>query len=973
MSCNQSQNCPCGCCAGISVETPQGESNLPGLASIAYRTGTWGSFNESMLARLSSSDYPALAALKTRDSDDFTIAFLDATAVMLDILTFYQERLANESYLRTATQLYSLTQLSQLIGYQPSPGVSASTYLAFTLRAATGQPANPTTAAITIPAGTQVQSVPAQGQKPQYFQTSSDILAKPDWNALPVQTGNPWTPSVGDTSMYLAGTATQLNPGDALLIVGDERLLENKNSEQWDMRLITSVQPDTINLRTLITWSEGLGGDGGKPAQKNPQVFALRQKAAFFGYNAINPLMLAAATLSALQVVHLVNGSARPEWEFGTDNASGLNLANSRIVDLDSVYSKLVTGGWLVTVRPYKDSAGDPATAVHLFNLTSVNSISRSDYGISAKITRVIADVNTGLEQDYEQTRNTSSLAQSELLPVAEQPLDHPLYGTYLDLDVLRPDLTGVTAVAITGKSQKIVVNLPNPDTTKLIFVPDNDPTSTVTLAQGQIYTLLQPPALFNTDGSVPNWSGSAVPVTLAVADSSGRTGTIRSPLGNFVLTLPLNSDPVVQESAQVGQIIPVDKPFPHTRILLQNPLLNCYDRTATTVNANVAAATAGSAVTELLGNGSAATPNQQFTLKQSPLTYIQASTPTGSLSSLQVTANGAAWTAVPSLYNQPATAQVYTTLNTPGGIAQVQFGDGVEGATLPTGQGNIQASYRVGIGSAGNVAASAITTLVDRPVGVSGVNNPLPATGGQDPQSVDDIRANAPLSVLTLGRAVSITDYQNFAASFAGIAKASALWIPNGANRGVFLTVASAGGVALPPGNLTLSNLVTALKNYGNPNVHLYAQSFLETTFGLNADLAYDPAYSVPTVQAAVLLLLQQTYSFATRAFGQGVSSDEIAALIQGVPGIVAVNVTKLTVIATSAAGDIGTAGYSVSAYNGWIAKALTTPLPRPKAKGHTRICPYIPVATPGALPMPAEILVLDPNPANVVLGVMS
>ena len=81
--------------------------------------------------------------------------------------------------------------------------------------------------------------------------------------------------------------------------------------------------------------------------------------------------------------------------------------------------------------------------------------------------------------------------------------------------------------------------------------------------------------------------------------------------------------------------------------------------------------------------------------------------------------------------------------------------------------------SYRIGIGSAGNVAAGAITTLIDRPLGVSGVTNPLPATGGQDAQSVDDIRANAPLSVLTLGRAVSITDYQNFAATFAGIAKA--------------------------------------------------------------------------------------------------------------------------------------------------------------------------------------------------------
>ena len=143
MSCDGTSTCLCGCCAGVSMQTPQAEYNLPGLAAIAYRTGTWATFKESMLARLSSADYPALAPLKTRDDDDFGIALLDAGAVVLDILTFYQERLANESYLRTATQLPSLTQLARLIGYRPSPGVSASTYLAFTLKAPTGAPTNP--------------------------------------------------------------------------------------------------------------------------------------------------------------------------------------------------------------------------------------------------------------------------------------------------------------------------------------------------------------------------------------------------------------------------------------------------------------------------------------------------------------------------------------------------------------------------------------------------------------------------------------------------------------------------------------------------------------------------------------------------------------------------------------------------------------------------------------------------------------
>src|SRR5271166_4485755 len=92
-------------------------------------------------------------------SSTIAIAFLDATAMVLDILTFYQERLANESYLRTALQSRSLTELSRLIGYQPSPGVSASTYVAFTLKAAPGQAPDPSTPAITIPKGTQIQKI----------------------------------------------------------------------------------------------------------------------------------------------------------------------------------------------------------------------------------------------------------------------------------------------------------------------------------------------------------------------------------------------------------------------------------------------------------------------------------------------------------------------------------------------------------------------------------------------------------------------------------------------------------------------------------------------------------------------------------------------------------------------------------------------------------------------------------------------
>ena len=963
MSCAGTSDCLCGCCSGISVETPQGENNLQGLPAITYRTGTWATFRESMLARLSSSDYPALAGLTTRDSDDFTIALLDAGSVMLDILTFYQERLANENYLRTATQLQSLIELSRLIGYQPAPGVGSSVYLSFNMSSAPGSATDPTTRAITIPPGTQVQSVPAQGQTPQTFETSANILAKADWNAMAVQTGVPWIPHSGDMSLYLQGTATQLQPGDAILVVGDERLAGGSANNRWDIRIVTAVQTDTTKGRTYVVWGEGLGHGSVPPAGQNPRFYALRQRATFFGYNAVSPLMLTPKI--RIQLGGLLN-VAKTEWTFGK-SSDGSNLVTENLVDLDATYSKLAAGGWLALIVPDSNVSRSPAGVVSLALINSVTTISRADYAMSAKITRLAVDSQPNLATYYNNTRHTSVLAQSEEFAAAEQPLTYPLYGSLLDLQGVRVDLVGVQAVAVYGKNQKLQVN---PGINTLVFTPDDD-SGNLTLKPRDIITLLGPRNLpLGSDGTIPDWTQSSGVCLLSVLDPSGRAGTLSAALENFTLVPASSKDPGIQELALVSAVSVQTSPYPRTRILLASELQNCYDRTATTVNANVGLATQGASVAEILGSGQAYTPNQSFSLKQTPLTFVQAPTPTGRQSTLQVTANSIAWTEAPSLYQQPPVAQVFASLNQPGGNTTTLFGDGVEGATLPTGQNNIHANYRIGSGLSGNVGASSITTLVDRPLGVSGVNNPQAAAGGQDPQSVNDIRANAPLSVLTLGRAVSITDYQNLAQSFAGIAKAYAIWIPSGPGRGVFLTVAAAGGSALPPGNPTLDYLISALHNYGNPLIPITAVSFLETLFHFTADIKYDPSYDATAVKASILAQLKENYSFNNRTFGQGVSTDEIAAFIQNVPGVIAVNVTGLTVGPTSSAGDLASGGWSVSAYNNWLVGQVT--LDRPDPGTPTRICPYLPVANPTVAPWPAEIIVLDPNPKNIALGVL-
>jgi hypothetical protein len=75
---------------------------------------------------------------------------------------------------------------------------------------------------------------------------------------------------------------------------------------------------------------------------------------------------------------------------------------------------------------------------------------------------------------------------------------------------------------------------------------------------------------------------------------------------------------------------------------------------------------------------------------------------------------------------------------------------------------------------------------------------------------------------------------------------------------------------------------------------------------------------------------------------------------------------------VATSAAGDLASrpGGLTVTQLNAWLAQQVT--LARPASDSPQRICAYLPLPNLTALPQPAEILVLHPDPRQVTLGVM-
>ncbi|HUJ71998.1 MAG TPA: hypothetical protein VLZ30_07125, partial [Verrucomicrobiae bacterium] len=887
--------CTCGCCEGVEQVTPLPIANRPGLPALSYRVGTHATFLETMVARLSSNDFPALAALRTRDPGDPAIALLDSWAVVADVLTFYQERIANEGYLRTATERESILELARLIGYKLRPGVSASVYLAYTLdedRSKT--PPLPT--AVTIPAGSRSQSVPGPGESPQSFETSADLDARSEWNNLQVRLTKPQTentvmngarndPDPGVPRVYLQGVTTNLKPNDPLLIdFGDGttptpfRVLEVKpdaaanrtrvNLQAWpsaamqqppaqSIRKILAKQRDAIKSsgltkltivkkvakslsdlqiqvdsgqrqdalakyiqsitlpslakvlptaqthprkRTLVPLLNNLTqqltaaieslssvvpepvAPSSAPSDRvfqTPKLLAplLKQstslppassaelprdtKSAFAGNAETNLQLLRGfepkleGTLSdalanakvtpdsgikvyALRVKASPFGSNAPkkvlqidkdtgeilevgEWpivEWEIEPTSGLRTGpitfelggpiaheQSHILYLDANYEKITAGtvwnpSWVLIdqsawIPSQRQSPQPEVTAMSnqpvIAQIEQVQTdIARADYGISGKTTRIQLSVpwlnihedvdnlagssSTSLENlqtilqlvydlDFAILRNTAVYAQSEELPLAEEPIFDPVCDGHnpnhrIELDGLYDGLQSGRWLIVSGERVDI------PGTTGV-------QASELMMLAGVEYKVSR---------------------IKAPAQPSQDQTAVASPPSPKMIDLP-------------GDRI-------HTFLTLSDKLLYCYKRDTLTIYGNVVEATNGEMRNEALGNGDASQTLQQFTLKQSPLTFVSAPNTAGVDSTLVVRVNDVEWHEQDSLADLGPQDRAFITTTDDNDQTTVIFGNGVEGARLPTGTGNVKATYRNGIGAAGNVKVGQISLL---------------------------------------------------------------------------------------------------------------------------------------------------------------------------------------------------------------------------------------------------------------------
>ncbi len=981
--------------------TPLSVSNRSGLDHLRYRVGTHSAFLASMRAALSRRGLPLLGRLTSDTRDDPAVALLDAWATVADVLTFYQERIANEGYLRTATEHRSLVELARLVGYVPRPGVAASVHLAYTVESAAPSlsdqgrtPSARKEPSVTIPAGARVQSIPGPGELSQTFETSEELDARASWNKLKPRLTRPQriTPDNVDMlkTVYFEGTATDLKPNDVVLF-------DFQNSARPFYRRIAVVHdPDLANKRTTVTLQpkplqeeveqalesslQSLTSEGDQQpiktekikreilnelkqtitARVSPQerLADLSKKVMTLEHRAkeirigetrewmldlsamlsktlkkdrgdgttdeesaqpfvfdrqpadgrVSELVYAALTASSLpkdeglsdhlaqtrfEEAHPVTVSAfRVKASLFGHNApkepTALN-GNTKVmkfdewqvdaadkipntVYLDASYDRITPNSWVILEY-------SPQGIVVPMKVRTVDTgMSRALYGITGKTSKLVLVPASGEEKSWFQDkegfaiiRQTVVYAQSEELPLAGEPLVDAIGGeasTQIELDGYAEGLKPGRWLIVTGEEVDITQPL---ERITLASEQKKEAEGQVTIQGARRSELVQVSAV--EDG----W---------AMLPKTDRTTT--SPVSPHPAS-PAASD---KTDEQKEAFVPAPGNAIHTTLLLKHGLKFQYKRETVEIYGNVVRATHGESRKEVLGSGDAGKALQHFPLSQNPLTYTAASTPAGIANSLSVYVNGVRWKEEARLTDLGSSDRVFVVQTDEEQKTTIIFGDGRNGARLPTGIENVKAEYRSGIGTAGNVEAERVRLLMTRPLGVKAVDNPLRASGGADPEGSHLIRANASLGVMAFDRVVSVQDYEDFARSFAGIGKARADLLRHGRQQFIHLTIAGIDDGPIDKDSDLHRHLTEALRRHGDPHHQFVIASRELLVLVLSAKVAVHPDYQWADVGQQVRTTVLAQFSFAKRALGQDAYLSEVISTIQNVRGVHSVDV---------------------------------------------------------------------------------
>ena len=324
-------------------------------------------------------------------------------------------------------------------------------------------------------------------------------------------------------------------------------------------------------------------------------------------------------------------------------------------------------------------------------------------------------------------------------------------------------------------------------------------------------------------------------------------------------------------------------------------------EKPTVSVFGNVVEATQGKAEKAVvLGNGDARQTFQTFQIPKAPLTYLHdaASTP-AHVPELTIRVNGREWTRVDSLFGRGALEGIHLVREDADGRSYVQFGDGETGARLPSGVQNITVEYRAGIGALGLVKEGAKPSAGARLNGLEKVQLPGEVTGGAQAEHADKAREAAPGKLQSLGRLVSLRDYESEALGTAGVVAAAAAWDIADGSPAISLRLLLEQQQQSDAQFSAVAEIIRASDRARGPDRYPIDATQCELRYvHLTASYAHDPALRREDVEAALRAALGLAGDDATartglfglrrRRLGESEHALGIEGALQNVPGIV-------------------------------------------------------------------------------------
>ena len=807
--------------------------NRRGLPSIQYRIGDYGSFREHMLDRLDKSS--TLSDWTHRGSDDPGIALIEGTAIVAEILSFYQTLYANETLIRTATWHESVGRLVQLSGYRMAPGVAGEATFALTVD---GEDA------VTVPKSFGFKVDIESMDESVIFETIETTTAYPAQNEFklyrPRKGLQPVTAGLRSLELHAVDGAADLQslesvafkPGDRILLLPDLEPFApgggNYNSGTPQARPEIAIVKSVEQVLNRIT----LHFEGALAIARDAVVeaYVIDRSFRHYGHNA--PVRIGRLnentgymSMEATNFERLIYTSDSGDGEFYS-TLPMLELPLDQDVDDIAVGGKLICHGQ----TEFDGSGGTvPFTVVRAVDEVRSDTLIWGGVSGSCAVVTMDARMIANLSIQYE----TADIRRIQI---------HEAVSPALQLRA--PSAWHSGAFPETESGYEI-----------------------------HYYGLLEEAEqLVGRELMLAGEDGRLQ--TLQVLEETSFNASGKDTDQPWLWALMLNQKPI----------------FERQWFDEQNNRVTVYGNLVHTDQGE-------SQKLAVLGSGDSRRTFLTLPLPKNPLTYqlLSESTPP-QVPVIELYVDGVRWQRVENFFSAGPKDRVYVVREDEAGKAYVQCGDGVTGAVFPSGRNNIEVLFRKGVGARGEAAGKAKPTGKLKPLKDALMLGP--AVGGGDPETTESAREAAPARMQSLGRLVGLADYEAETLALPGVLKARADWVaPNGTPR-IRMTVLSENGEPAEVDKVRQS-LQAANRCRGASRHPIQVVNGRRQFVLLDLSAGFDPNRRSEDIRALILgalgswgpegdsLDITGLFGLAERRFGQGAHVSQVLAAVQNIDGV--------------------------------------------------------------------------------------